>query len=199
MINTTFRDKEVQVKERLSLGEASGFADYVVMNVTDIEDATYSPLFYNIATIQAFFLYYIEDIEKPSIQEVDDNFDEYQNFINDIFKDAKFKTDRYNNMIDDVDRMIRLNKDIIVQRQSNDVSKLVTELLQLQIENQKAQKKMIRDVEEMNKQYSKKEIMKITKALTGLAKNINLPEVQKGLVSEIVDIKESKENTSEED
>jgi hypothetical protein len=60
MINTTFRDKEIQVKERLSLGEASGFADYVVMNVTDIEDATYSPLFYNIATIQAFFLYYID-------------------------------------------------------------------------------------------------------------------------------------------
>jgi HPt (histidine-containing phosphotransfer) domain-containing protein len=77
------------------------------------------------------------------------------------------------------------------------VSKLVTELLQLQIENQKSQKKMLHDAEEMNKQYSKKEIMQITKALTGLAKNINLPEVQKGFVNNIVDIKEAKEKVGE--
>jgi hypothetical protein len=193
MITTTFRDKEVNVKERLSLGEATGFTDYVIRNVTDIDELTYSPLFYDVATIQAFFLYYIDGVERPSIQEVDEHFDEYEKFMDEIFANAWFKSDKYNNMIDDVDRMIRLNKDIIIQKQSNDVSKLVTELLQLQIENQKAQKKMLHDAEEMNKQYSKKEIMQITRAISGLAKNINSPEVQKGFVNNIVDIKEAKE------
>jgi hypothetical protein len=193
MINTTFRDKEVQVKERLSLGESVAFADYVVNFVTDIEELTYSPIYYDIALIRAFLAYYVEDFEMPSIQEVDEHIGEYQKLIEDVINTEKFNATSYTDLIDNIGLMIRFNKDVIVQKQSNDVAKLVKDLLNEQLETTKLQKKAINDTLEMNKKFQKKDIDKIVRVIDHLNKNMKNPAYQKAFVDEIASLKDGEE------
>jgi DNA-binding transcriptional MerR regulator len=160
MIKVTFKDKEVEVKERLSLANKLEFSSYVVAMVTDTDSLSYSPLYYDVALIQAFFTYYVEDMETPSIQEVDENYDEYKGFIKKI-TNLGFNIGEYQDLIDNIDYMIKFNKEIMIHNQKSAMDEMFDEASKLlQTLNSKAEQLDPKKLERMLKKLNPKELIK---------------------------------------
>jgi hypothetical protein len=193
----TFRNKEVNIKERLSMVEANGFVSMVSNNVADVEENIYSPIFYDTALAMACITYYT-DLKLPDIDEIYNNLEEYQELILPTAS-MKFDNIQYFKLIDLIDKKIEFNKQIIIQNNSNnEVTKLVTDLLKEQLETTKLQKKAINETMEMNKKFPKKDIDKIVKVIDHLNKNMKNPAYQKAFVDELVNLKNDETKDGDE-
>jgi hypothetical protein len=118
-----FKDKEVNVKEKLTLAEAGAFVKSVADNVASIEDGAYSPIFYDVALISSFLTFYT-DMESPLLEDIFADLNTYQTFIDDVrYKDG-FDCNQYQNLLCCIDKQIEFNK----QQTLNPLGQLLSEI-----------------------------------------------------------------------
>lgn len=104
-----FQNKEVNVKENISIVDALTLVKNVASTVVDLDKGTYTPLFYDVSLI-GFFIETYTDLEKPNINDIFDNLDEYTIFIKNITNDLSFNTSQYFSIRDCIDKEIEFKK-----------------------------------------------------------------------------------------
>jgi hypothetical protein len=174
------------IKNSLTLREMLQFVKRVVDNCfvqdekgTDIE---YTPAFKNIALKEAVAIFFTD--YSPT-----DNFETNYELYKDLdYSLADVGGDNFAEILKAIDDEIDFRKQKMLQS-DNSISKYITELLQLQIENQKLQKKVLQQTEKLNKQFSPAEIKTISENIGILNQNMKNAEVQKGLVEAIDTVK----------
>jgi len=104
-----FQNKEVNVKENISIVDALTLVKNVAGTVVDLDKGTYTPLFYDVSLI-GFFIETYTDLEKPNINDIFDNLDEYTIFIKNITNDLSFNTSQYFGIKNCIDKEIEFKK-----------------------------------------------------------------------------------------
>lgn len=170
-------------KKLLTLEETLKFINMVVdkcfeQNDTG-EDIAYTPELKFAAIQEANALFYDGDYKI-------NNFDVSYETVNRIGINPELvNSSQYTFIIYAINEKIDFRKQKLL-KQDNDVTKQVINLLKEQIETIKLQKKALQQTEEINSQYSKKEIMKVINTISKLNNNLKNPEIQKGIVNELI-------------
>lgn len=161
MITTTFRDKEVNVKEQLTLTESLSFVKSVVNNVVDTEDGTFEPLFFDVSLMSNIITMYT-DVKDTNIDEVYTNYLEYETFFNGIlkYKDA-FNSDQYQKLLVNIMDVIEFNKEQIIHNKKSAMDEAFTQLSTLlSTLNDKAKELDVKKLEKVFNKLNPNEILK---------------------------------------
>ncbi|MDF2588231.1 MAG: hypothetical protein K0S41_2072 [Anaerocolumna sp.] len=160
MIKTTFRDKEVNVKEQLTIVESLSFINSVADTVVDLEDNTFSPLFFDIALISNFIISYT-DIEQPDLEDVYANLNEYQTFVENTCYADNFNRSQYNYVMDSINSTIEFNKQQIIHKQTSALDEIAVQLSNLlSTLNSKAQELDVKKLDKVIKKLNPEAILK---------------------------------------
>jgi NADH:ubiquinone oxidoreductase subunit F (NADH-binding) len=187
MIKTTFRNKEVNVKEQLTLTESISFVKSVVNSVVDLEDGTYDPLFYDISLVGNFITTYT-DILDIGIDDIYNNFEEFKMLKVAIFNKTVFNIDQYDKLVENIDKEIEFNKKQIIHKQNSamdDMFVAVNTLLSTL--NDKAKDLDTKKLEKIFKKLNPEAILKAYQK-SGIGEDIRDKAIQEQ-VQEIKDLK----------
>jgi len=189
--------KDFKVLDSLTYENREKFINTMVrsyFSTTENGEEVFTPYNKHIMLKICFAMFFIDGVEfeeEDDMLELIDTDDELSRAYSDF-------TERSNpylwDMQNDITEIVEFKKQQIIQKNSN-VNKYLEELLKEQIETMKLQKKILKDADKINKQYSKEEIMRITDASEKLSEKLKDVEVQKGLVQSIKKPTDHKKST----
>lgn len=161
MITTTFRDKEIKVKEKLTLTESISFIKSVVDNVVDTNEGTFEPLFFNVSLMSNILTMYT-DTQDIDIDEVYDNYDEYETFFADILKyQSDFNSDQYQHLFACIHDEIEFKKQQIIHNQNSAMDEMFVAVNTfLTTLNEKAKEFDVKKLDKVIKKLNPQEILK---------------------------------------
>jgi hypothetical protein len=143
----------------------------------------YTPVFKEYGKVLAFAMYSLQGVtfeededQYECVMNDDDIHELYEKFI---------ERDEFWDLEQDVFDMVEFKKQQLIHKKDDSISKYVEELIKLQVENEKLQKKAIEQTIEINSKFSKEETLQMTASIGKLSESLKDPEVQKNLVEYI--------------
>lgn len=174
-----FREKEVNVKDKLTMSESISYVDSVVNRIVNIEYG-YEPCFEGLSNLISVILYYT-DVEILQFEEVYENIKEYESLVSSILNSGSIDSNQYFYLQDIIAKKIEFKKQQILH-QNNSVNKLIEDLLTSQIELVKLQKEATEETMKLNNSYSKEDTDKFAQVISDFNSNMNNPDFQKKFV-----------------
>jgi hypothetical protein len=153
-----FQDKDINVKESLTLVESIAFVQSVVDDTVSLEDKSYTPLLYDLGLVKYFITYYT-DLESPDLETLYSNYKDYKDFVDIIIVSDGFNEDQYYKLVNAIDDEIYLKKEQLIHSSAMDdmFASLNTLLTTL---NSKAQELDVKKLEKILKKLNPQEIFK---------------------------------------
>ena len=168
-----FRDKEVNVKENLTLTDAMVFTKLVVDNVFD--ETEYVPIYRDLAITKSFLTMYT-DITISDLDEIYNNMTEYKTFIDNIVTVDNFDYLQYDDIINNINELIEFKKEQIIHKSAMDEAfgSLATLLSTL---NEKAKELDTKKLDKLLKKLNPQELIKAYQK-SGIGENFRDKAIQ---------------------
>lgn len=166
-------------KRVLSFYECYEFVETVIKNCFDVDEIgeiTYSPLKKMVSIKQMLVKFFsnFEDVDKVDVD------DYYLEIANTNFYEKVGQQVR--ELLSVIDERISTKRDEINNSSMNKMAILMTEILELNLENEKKQREILDMTAKINENFEKDEIMRITETFSKLNENFQSKEV----ISEVV-------------
>jgi Ser-tRNA(Ala) deacylase AlaX len=179
----------VELKKELSLSDKILIINMMVDGYFTENEVTgeidYTPYFKEYSTIGAFALYalnglVIEEDEKDFVDKIKSD----PELLALYYRWSSDSSDTFCDIEYNVKDIVDFKKQVIISK-SNTVSKLTEELLQKQLEVQQLQAEVLEQQKKMNDEYTKDEILSISKIFEAVNENMKSSVFQKAVAKEL--------------